>query len=115
MTDNILDSQTVRRLHEKAAHGESVTDDEMLELRTLASEHMAGFMDTLRRFDCHLRQREMDTCILVKLRFSPKELCNLFGMRASAVSNMRSRLYRKLYGEKGSSAAFDDRIRGMGS
>ena len=113
LEDVLLDSPIVALFHVRAARGMSVTDEEWAKLRTLVNHCMPNFFSALSGFDYQMNLKETNICILIKLRFSPLELCNLFNMKSSAISNMRSRLYAHLFKEKGTATEFDDKIRSM--
>ena len=59
----------------------------------------------------NLSQTEIRLCYLVKLGVSPIRIASLLFITKSAVSKIRSRLYQKLTGQKGSSSQFDVLIR----
>ena len=54
---------------------------------------------------------EIRICYLVKLDITPARIATLLCVTISAVSKVRSRLYQKLTGQKGSSSQFDELIR----
>ena len=109
----VLDSPLVNMFHTRAACGKPVSDQEWADLRSLVNHCMPNFMQSLSAFDYNMNLKETNVCILVKLRFSPSELCNIFGMKPSAISNMRSRLYVYLFNQKGTASEFDEKIRSI--
>ena len=52
-------------------------------------------------------------CLLVRLGLKPKDICSIMGMDKSNVSNARSRIYKKLYGEEGTGKDLDSRLLGI--
>ena len=49
------------------------------------------------------------------MRFQPSEIAVLVGASPQTVTNSRTRLLGKIFGEKGGARDFDRRIRQMGS
>lgn len=54
-----------------------------------------------------LDMREMHICLLIKLRFSYKDIGRLVNLSPSGVSSVRSRLYHKVFGQKGDAKEWD--------
>ena len=52
-------------------------------------------------------------CLLIRLGFKPKDISAIMGMDKSNVSNARSRIYKKLFGEKGTGKDLDSRLLGI--
>ncbi len=53
---------------------------------------------------------ELHVCILLKLRFAPTDIASAVGKEKSTVSCIRSRLYKKVFGQNGSGKDWDDFI-----
>ena len=49
-------------------------------------------------------------CMLIRLGFKPKNISSIMGIDKSNVSNTRSRLYKKLFGEEGTGKDLDSRL-----
>lgn len=111
MEDMLLESHIVKRFHHCAARAITVSENDWYDLRAVANHFMPNFIHTLQSFEYHLNLKETEVCILIKLRFIPSELCTLLRMKPNAVSNMRSRLHKKLFHTEGSATEFDDAIR----
>lgn len=56
---------------------------------------------------------ELQVCYLIKLNASPSEIANVLSKDTSTVSSIRSRLYMKVFGKKGSSKDWDEFIRSL--
>ena len=52
-------------------------------------------------------------CLLIRLGLKPKDISIIMGMDKSNVSNARSRIYKKLFGEKGTGKDLDSRLLGI--
>ena len=57
-----------------------------------------------------LDERELRICLLIKTRFSCKDIGSLINMSQSGVSSVRSRLYSKVFNKKGNAKDWDDFI-----
>ena len=102
---NLLNAETVVRLHALAAKGKLPEPADWQQLRLL----MPAFTALLEEH--HLNGKEMHVCQLIKLRFIPSEMAALTASSPQAVTNMRVRLMEKLFGQKGGARDFDRRIR----
>lgn len=58
----------------------------------------------------HMSEVEYQVCILLKLGVSPSEMANILCKDTSSISSIRSRLYTKVFGKKGSSRDWDEFI-----
>ena len=98
-----------RDLAQKPANLPSSTDwKSMLDM---ISRELPSFQALLCDNQLNLRQEEMNICMLIRLRFKPKEICNLTGLSSQNVTNIRKRLLYKIYGdESGGAKDFDQRI-----
>ena len=98
-----------RDLAQKPANLPSSTDwKSMLDM---ISRELPSFQALLCDNQLNLRQEEMNICMLIRLRFKPKEISNLTGLASQNVTNIRKRLLYKIYGdESGGSKDFDQRI-----
>lgn len=80
------------------------------ELEEYLNENFDQFCKQLSR-KYKVEKRNLRMCCLIKLCFTNKEIGELFCISRSAVSNIRSRLYCKLFGKNGSATDLDDFIR----
>ena len=53
---------------------------------------------------------EYDVCLLIRLHFSPSELCTLTGISSAYATVIRKRLLKKVFGEEGKAKDFDKRV-----
>ena len=58
----------------------------------------------------NLSVKEMRICILLRLQFKPKEITTIIGCYFSDVTQIRTRLLKKIYGIDGKSVEFDRRL-----
>lgn len=53
---------------------------------------------------------EYQVCLLIKLRIAPKEIASVLARDVSTISTVRSRLYKKVFGQKGGAREWDEFI-----
>jgi hypothetical protein len=109
--DDLYESAIIKMFHTKAAYGGVITDAEWMDLRQLVNLYMPNFMEYIESFDYPFSLKQTNVLILTKLRFSPSELCNILQMNPSSVSNMRKRMYQKMFHKEGGAIDFDNVIR----
>lgn len=61
----------------------------------------------------NMSKTELQVCLLLKLNASLSEIANVLCKDASTISSIRSRLYMKVFGKKGSSKEWDEFIRSL--
>ena len=61
----------------------------------------------------NMSETELRVCYLIKLNASPSEIAGVISKDTSSVSSIRSRLYKKVFGKKGSSKDWDEFIRSL--
>ena len=110
----LLDENLVYWFHRKADAGRQPDHDDWQEIATLFDHHLPGFVQALNRNET-LSERDVHICMLIKLRFQPSEIATLVGASPQSITNSRTRLLGKIFGEKGGARDFDRRIRDMGS
>ena len=110
----LLDENLVYWFHRKADAGRQPEHEDWLEMATLFDRYQHGFVQALNRNET-LTERDVHICMLIKMRFQPSEIAVLVGASPQTVTNSRTRLLGKIFGEKGGARDFDRRIRQMGS
>lgn len=58
----------------------------------------------------NMSKTELQVCLLLKLNTSPSEIASVLCKDTSTISSIRSRLYTKVFGKKGSSKDWDEFI-----
>ncbi len=108
MEVNLQNSSIVGVFRENARHAVIPLIGQWQELFSLAHQLTPSFMSVIEDTNNGLRIEEQQICLLVRLRFTPKEISVLTSMSLSAISNIRKRLLSRLFKiEKGSSKDFD--------
>lgn len=62
---------------------------------------------------CRMSELEYHVCLLIKLRIAPSEMASVVSKDVSTISTVRSRLYNKVFGRKGSSKDWDDFVNSL--
>lgn len=106
----MMEAAAVERLRELIAAGGHPSDEEWKELSKVFEEYDNGFSKWLADQSGKLNRREMRLCMLSRLHFQPSEAAVLLVTTRQNVTNMRSRMMPKVFGEEGSAADFGLRI-----
>ena len=77
------------------------------ELEKEIEQCFPNFISQLRFLYPSMSQQEWHTCLLVKLKIPVKAMAKLLSCTKSSVSNIRSRLYKKIFKEEGGAENFD--------
>ena len=112
MAEGLLSSDTVNRLHHMATKGKEAENADWKELHALIQQQSPEFLARLNA-STNLTPLETNVCLLIRLRFTPSEIAILTGSSPQRVTNMRTSLLLKIFGEKGGARDFDSRLRGM--
>ena len=109
-SQKMMEAAAVERLGELIAAGGHPSDEEWKELSKVFEEYDNGFSKWLADQSGKLNRREMRLCMLSRLHFQPSEAAVLLVTTRQNVTNMRSRMMPKVFGEEGSAADFGLRI-----
>ena len=97
----------------KAAKGGKATDQELSEFRNKVSHYLPENLTRLCLRNTDISTKEKLVCLFVFARFTPNEICVLMDMKSANLSNIRKRLYGKLFGSDGGAKAFDEKMQGF--
>lgn len=109
-SQKMMEAAAVERLRELIAAGGHPSDEEWKELSKVFEEYDNSFSKWLADQSGKLNRREMRLCMLSRLHFQPSEAAVLLVTTRQNVTNMRSRMMPKVFGEEGSAADFGLRI-----
>ena len=113
--DELLSLPIVLRLHKASLQVSGITDNAWEELHSVVHSFIPSFFDSLNAMNNKINLRDLQICVLTKLRFAPTEIANLLCMTPAAVSVRRKRLLLKIFGREGSASEFDEKIRELGT
>ena len=94
---SLLEGDIVKELRLLAAHAKTPTDLQWQALHTTVSEHLPEFYEEVTKSQHHLTEKEVNVCILIKLRFIPTEIATLLDLTKQRISNMRRNINHKLF------------------
>ena len=87
--------------------GVDMTSSEWDDLYFFLNTNCFHFVDELQRFYSKINQKELIVCCLIKLSFNNSQIANIFNQTQSAISNLRKRLYRKMFNKEESADELD--------
>ncbi len=108
--DTLLSAPEVQHLHEAAAKGQMADRALWNDVHRFLGAH-DPHLSALLADHPTLAWSEVNLIMLIRLRFAPSEMATLTGFSSQNVTNLRVRLLRKMFGEKGGARDFDARIR----
>ena len=88
-------------------------DNDFTELKKAVDKAYHNFTKRLADLYPDIKEKEMRTCLLVKINLSPTDICNILNISNSGVSMIRSRLFKKIFNKEGSSEEFDRFIKDL--
>ena len=108
--DALLNNSIVKNLHQQAAIGKPSTDTQWNDLNRIVSEYLPHFYERINLSKKNLTDVEKQVCILIKLRFIPSEISTLLSHTPQNITNIRTRINKKLF-EEGGTKTLDSNIR----
>ena len=93
-------------------HGDCMGNDEWRRLEQLVNSVYTGFTERLYSL-YRMTEQDYHVSLLIKVRMQPKDIATLTAHSKESVASTRSRLYQKVFGEKGSSKDWDDFVLGL--
>lgn len=97
---SLLEGNIVKEIRRLAAHAKTPTDLQWQALHTTVAEHLSDFYEEITKLQHHLTEKEINVCILIKLRFIPTEIATLLDLTKQRVSNIRRSINHKLFREE---------------
>lgn len=103
----IFSSDIYQRLQECLDDGRRPSSADWVKLTALVDSIYTGFTEKLYGL-YRMTEHEYHVSLLVKIRMQPKDISLLTAHSKESVATTRSRLYQKVFNEKGSSKDWDD-------
>ncbi len=110
MEEQLMTAAPVAHLHRLAARGQEATDGDWTALHLLMTQQAPTLLARLSSTGT-LTTKELNVCLLIRLRFIPSEIGTLTSTSPQTITNMRGRLLLKLFGEHGGARDFDAKMR----
>jgi hypothetical protein len=89
-------------------------DEDWLDIEKHIRKVYPGFISQLRGLYV-MSELEYQVCLLIKLRIAPSDIASVMARDVSTISTVRSRLYKKVFGQKGGAKEWDDFILSIGA
>ena len=97
---SLLEGEIVKEIRRLAAHAQTPTDLQWQALHATVSKHLPDFYEEITKLQHNLTEKEVNVCILIKLRFIPTEIATLLDLTKQRVSNIRRSINHKLFREE---------------
>ncbi len=103
----VFSSPVYLRIKEYLNEGRSMNQSDWQELTEAVDSVYSGFSEKLFSL-YHMSEQDYHVSLLIKVRIQPKDIATLTAHSKESVASTRSRLYRKVFGKKGSTKDWDD-------
>ena len=101
-------------MQRRIATGHRLKDEDWQEIESHIRRVYPGFGSQLRNLYA-MSELEYQVCLLIKLRMAPKDIAAVLARDMSTISTVRSRLYKKVFGQKGGAREWDEFILTIGA
>ena len=102
----IFSSEIYHRLQQCLNSGRSLSHQDWIQLAELVNSIYTGFTEKLYNL-YRMSEQDYHVSLLIKVRIQPKDIALLTAHSKESVASTRSRLYAKVFGQKGSSKYLD--------
>jgi hypothetical protein len=96
-------------LQRRITTGQRLKEDDWNGIESLIRKVYPGFSSQLRGLYA-MSELEYQVCLLVKLRIAPSDIAAVLARDVSTISTVRSRLYKKVFSQKGGAKEWDEFI-----
>ena len=103
----IFSSEIYHRLQQCLNSGRSLSHQDWIQLAELVNSIYTGFTEKIYNL-YRMSEQDYHVSLLIKVRIQPKDIALLTAHSKESVASTRSRLYTKVFGQKGSSKDWDD-------
>ena len=107
-------SDEYETLQRRIATGQRLKEEEWHNIESQIKKVYPGYICQLRNL-YSMSELEFQVCLLIKLRITPSDIASILARDASTISTVRSRLYKKVFGQKGGTKEWDDFILSIGT
>lgn len=94
--------------NELAAKGQTPTDIQWQQIMTIVADVFPGFSDFLTSKKQFLNDKELHTCILLRLYVKPATIASMLGVTPAYISKIRSEMLKHLFCVSGAPKDFDE-------
>ena len=107
-------SNEYQALQRRIATGQRLKEDDWNSIESQIRKVYPGFSSQLRNLHT-MSELEYQVCLLVKLRIAPSDIADVLARDVSTISTIRSRLYKKVFGQKGGAKEWDEFLLSIGT
>ena len=111
--ESYFKSDEYNLLQRRITKGQMLTNEEWTSIENQLKKVYPGFTSQLRNL-YSMSELEYQVCLLIKLRIAPSDIASVLARDMSTISTVRSRLYKKVFGKKGSTKEWDNFILSIG-
>ena len=104
------ESEIYQNLQKKAGKATTLTSDDWHQINMVAIDILPNFYKFISSKKMDLNDKEFETCILIRMHFSPKDVANMLGVSQPYITKIRNNMMPKLFGITGSSKELDERL-----
>ena len=101
------------QLQRRITNGQRLKEADWQQIEGYVRKVYPGFISQLRGLYA-MSELEYQVCVLIKLRIAPSDIAAVLARDVSTISTVRSRLYKKVFGQKGGSREWDEFILSIG-
>lgn len=98
-------------LYRKILVEESISNEQWEELVQLLNSEANSFVNKLTALYPAIKPQEMQVCQLLKLEFTNQQIATILCRTQQAITNLRKRLYQKMFGKEGSADELNQFLR----
>lgn len=114
MEDEFFASDDYQTLQRRISTGQRLREEEWSDIEEQIKKVYPGFSSQLRSLH-PMSELEYQTCLLIKLRIAPSDIASVLARDVSTISTVRSRLYKKVFGQKGGAKEWDEFLLSIGA
>lgn len=107
--ENFRKSDYYLTLHRRIAHGDFFNEHDWEEMERQINDAYPDFLHNLHSLTTP-SEVELRTCMLIRLSVPPSDIAGVLHRSLNTISSIRSRMYGKVFGKKGSSRDWDNFI-----
>lgn len=112
MEKEIQDSDVMKRMLNLVENGKPLKDADIVDIEELLNQAAPNFLPLLKQLG-EMTPLEYQVCLLIKMNLSPIQIASLIPRDKSSISAIRRRLYKKITGQEGSPADWDNIIHSL--
>ena len=106
----LKDSEIYHVFDKLATKGTLPSAEEWQQMYMMVIDLFPSFYQFISSRRYALNEKEFNTCVLIRLHFRPKDICNLLGVSPSYITKIRNTMMKKLFGVEGTSKQLDEKL-----